>query len=60
MNKPVGLSGAAKFWYDSNSLPNKSPVLQELFLIVLVMQSFEATYWLPKSKEQILDRDFQC
>ena len=39
-----------RFQFNSNSIPNKSPALRELFLIVLVMQSFEATYWLPKSK----------
>ena len=40
----------AWFQYDSNLIPNMSPVLQELFLIVLIMQLFETTYWLLKSK----------
>ena len=40
----------AHFQIDSNSIPNKSPALWELYLVVSVMQSFEATCWLPKSK----------
>ena len=39
-----------QFQFDSNSLPNKSPACQTLYLIVSEMQSFEATCWLPKSK----------
>ena len=38
------------FQFDSNSLSHKSPALQTLYLIVSVMQLFEVTYWLPKSK----------
>ena len=37
----------ACFQFDSNCIPNMSPALQVLFLIVLVMQLFETTYWLP-------------
>src|SRR5882724_2764120 len=36
------------FQFDSNSISKLSPALQELFLIVSGMQSFKATYWLPK------------
>ena len=40
-----------RFPFDSNPIQNKSPARQTLYLIVLVMQSFEATCWLPKTKK---------
>ena len=53
------------FQFDSNSIPNKSPACRTLYLVVLVMQSFEATCWLPKTKTQsntwtILSTLVQC
>src|SRR5882724_11601046 len=50
-----------QFPFDSNPIQNKSPAHQTLYLIVLVMQSFETTCWLPKTKTQtILEQYFQC
>jgi len=54
-------TGKAQFQFDSNSILNMSPALQVLFLIiVLVMQLFKTTYWIPNwNNNTILDSDFQ-
>ena len=41
-----------RYQFNSNSILNKSPACQTLYLIVWVMQSFEATCWLPKTNTQ--------
>src|SRR5882724_4440337 len=51
----------ARFLFDSNPIQNKSPARRTLYLVVSVMQSFEATCWLPKTKHKtILEQFFQC
>ena len=49
---------ALQFQFNSNSIPNKSPACRTLYLIVTVMQSFEATYLKQKHKT-ILEQYFQ-
>src|SRR5882724_8700160 len=44
----AGCNKWARFPFDSNLIQNKSPARRTLYLIVSVMQSFEATCWLPK------------
>jgi len=39
-----------QFWFNSNSIPNMSPALQVLFLIVLVTQLFKTMICSPKCK----------
>ena len=52
---------ADHFPFDSNLIPNKGPACRTLYLVVLVMQSFEATCWLPKTKHKtILEQFIQC
>ena len=41
-----------QFPFDSNSIQNKSPARRTLYLVVSVMQLFEATCWLPKTKHK--------
>src|SRR5882724_5249470 len=43
---------AGRFPFDSNPIQNKSPARRTLYLVVSVMQSFEATCWLPKIKHK--------
>ena len=40
---PTGRVGGMRFRFDSNSIPNKSPAIQELYLVVLGTQLFKAT-----------------
>src|SRR5882724_693956 len=47
-----------RFPFDSNPIQNKSPARQTLYLIVSVMQLFEATCWLPKTKHKIILEQF--
>ena len=46
------VTGCPCFQFDSNSIPNKSPACQTLYLVVSVMQLFKATCWSPKTKTQ--------
>src|SRR5882724_7849245 len=56
---PRSFSCSSCFQFDSNPIQNKSPALRTLYLIVSVMQSFEATCWLPKTKHKtILNNSF--
>src|SRR5882724_1120571 len=49
------------FPFNSNPIQNKSPARRTLYLVVSVMQSFEATCWLPITKHKtILEQFFQC
>src|SRR5882724_1339535 len=49
-----------QFPFDSNPIQNKSPACRTLYLVVSVMQLFEATCWLPKTKHKtILEQYFQ-
>ena len=54
-------ASCVRFLFDSNPIQNKSPAHRTLYLVVSVMQSFETTCWLPKTKTQtILEQYFQC
>ena len=56
----AGPAALRRFPFNSNPIQNKSPARRTLYLVVLVMQSFEATCWLPKTKHKtILEQFFQ-